>query len=142
MWQRIQTLYFGIITGILISLALGNVGSIYAAEGIVENVSYLSKLPYAIFILLSLVANLVALFSWGHRSIQIRLASASAVLLLALQVWIAVDYFSVEQEFVFRWTCILPIVAFIFELLAIKGVFSDELLVRSASRLRSSKKKR
>ncbi len=142
MWQRIQTLYYALAVGILIALTFGAVGTIYTADASPENVRYLEKLPYAILIILSLAANLIALFSWSRRSLQIRLSGASAVLLLALQIWIGVDYFTTGEGFVFKWTCILPAFAFIFDILAMKGVLADELLVRSASRLRSSKRKK
>lgn len=142
MWQRIQTLYFAIITGILLALTFGNVGVDYSDLATIESVRYISKLPYAILIFISLAANVVALFSWGHRPIQIRLAGGSAVLLLALQVWIGVDYFTLGKEFVFSWTAILPIFAFICEVLAIKGIYADELLVKNASRLRAAKRKK
>lgn len=142
MWQRIQTLYFAIITGILLALTFGNVGVDYSDPTTIESVRYISKLPYAILIFISLAANVVALFSWGHRPIQIRLAGGSAVLLLALQVWIGVDYFTLGKEFVFSWTAILPIFASICEVLAIRGIYADELLVKNASRLRASKRKK
>ena len=135
MWQRVQTLYFAIVSAILLTLVFGNAGVDYSDPQTIEKVRYISKLPYAIFIFISLVANIIALFSWGHRSLQIRAAAGSAVLILALQIWLAV------KEFVFSWTAILPIIAFVFEILAIKGVFADELLVRSASRLRAAKRK-
>ena len=141
MWQRIQTLYFALSTILLTILAFGNVGSIITVDAPVENVKYLAKLPYAILILLSLALNLVATFSWKRRSLQIRLGGASIVLLLALQIWLGVDYFTLSKEFVFKWTAIFPIFAAIFDLLAMKGVLADEMLVRSASRLRSAKRK-
>ena len=50
MWQRIQTLYFAIITGILLALAFGNVGVDYSDPATIEGVRYISKLPYAILI--------------------------------------------------------------------------------------------
>lgn len=142
MWQRIQTLYFAIVTGILLALVFGNVGVDYSDPATIEGVRYISKLPYAILIFISLAANVVALFSWGHRPIQIRLAGGSAVLLLALQAWIGVDYFTLGKEFVFSWTAILPIFAFICEVLAIRGIYADELLVKNASRLRAAKRKK
>ena len=66
----------------------------------------------------------------------------AAVLLLALQAWIGVDYFTLGKEFVFSWTAILPIFAFICEVLAIRGIYADELLVKNASRLRAAKRKK
>lgn len=140
MWQRIQTLYFALATIMLTVLAFGNVGSIITPDAPVEDIRYLSKLPYAILIILSLALNLVSTFSWKHRALQIRLGGAGIVLLLALQIWLGVDYFTLSKEFVFKWTAIFPIIAAVSDLFAMKGVLADEMLVRSASRLRSSKR--
>lgn len=141
MWQRIQTLYFALSTILLAVLTFGDVGSIITADAPVEQVKYISKLPYAILIILGLALNLVATFSWKRRSLQIRLGGASIVILLALQIWLGVDYFTLGKEFVFKWTAIFPIFAAVFDLLAMKGVLADEMLVKSASRLRASKRK-
>ena len=102
--------------------------------------AYMAKPSYAVLIIVSLLANLIALFSWGHRSLQIRLAGLAAVVVAALQIWLTVDYFTMGEQVVFKWTIIFPIVALIFEVLAIRGIYADELLVRSASRLRSAKR--
>lgn len=140
MWQRIQTLYFAIAVGLLASLAFGSVATIMVPGAEPERVAYLSKLPYAVLIIIALLANLIALFSWGHRPLQIRLAGGATVVLLALQAWLAVDYFTMPDEMVFRWTVVFPAVAAIFEILAIRGIYADELIVRSASRLRAAKR--
>lgn len=140
MWQRIQTLYFAIAVGLLCALLFGNVGHIIDPEAGSMGVHYLAKLPYAVLIILSFAANLVALFCWGHRSLQIRLAGGSCVLLLALQIWIAIDYFTMDKSFVFAWTAVFPLVCLFLDLMAMRGIYADELLVRSASRLRSGKK--
>ena len=140
MWQRIQTLYFAIIVALLAALALGNVATIIVPGSEPESVAYLAKPSYAVLIIVALLANLISLFSWGHRSLQIRLAGLAAVVVAALQTWLAVDYFTMGEQVVFKWTIIFPIVALIFEVLAIRGIYADELLVRSASRLRSAKR--
>ena len=140
MWQRVQTLYFAIVVALLAALALGNVATIIVPGSEPENVAYMAKPSYAVLIIVALLANLIALFSWGHRSLQIRLAGLAAVVVAALQTWLAVDYFTMGEQVVFKWTIIFPIVALIFEVLAIRGIYADELLVRSASRLRSAKR--
>ena len=140
MWQRVQTLYFAITVGLLAALAFGSVATIMTPGAEPERVAYMSKLPYAVLIIIALLANLVALFSWGHRPLQIRLAGGSAVVISALQGWLAFDYFTMPAEMVFRWTIILPIIAVIFEILDIRGNYADELIVRSASRLRAAKR--
>ena len=140
MWQRVQTLYFAIVVALLAALALGNVATIIVPGSKPENVAYMAKPSYAVLIIVALLANLIALFSWGHRSLQIRLAGLAAVVVAALQIWLTVDYFTMGEQVVFKWTIIFPIVALIFEVLAIRGIYADELLVRSASRLRSAKR--
>ena len=140
MWQRVQTLYFAIVVALLAALALGNVATIIVPGSEPENVAYMAKPSYAVLIIVALLANLIALFSWGHRSLQIRLAGLAAVVVAALQTWLAVDYFTMGEQVGFKWTIIFPIVALIFEVLAIRGIYADELLVRSASRLRSAKR--
>ncbi len=140
MWQRVQTLYFAIASILLAVLVFGNVAVIYEG-GEEEGIRYISKLPYAILIFTSLAMNLICTFGWKNRSLQIRLAGAALVLELALQVWLAVDYFKQPEMVVFRWTAVLPIAALFFDILAMRGVYADELLVRSASRLRSAKRK-
>ena len=77
MWQRVQTLYFAIIVALLSALALGTVATIIVPGSEPENVAYMAKLPYAVLIILALLANLVALFCWGHRPLQIRLAGGA-----------------------------------------------------------------
>ena len=140
MWQRIQTLYFAIIVALLAALALGNVATIIVPGSEPESVAYLAKPSYAVLIIVALLANLISLFSWGHRSLQIRLAGLAAVVVAALQIWLAVDYFTMGEQVVFKWTIIFPLIALIFEILAIRGIYADELLVRSASRLRAAKR--
>lgn len=140
MWQRVQTLYFAISTALLLVLTFGTAGSIITPDAPVEDIRYISRLPYAILIIASLAGNAVSLFCWGHRPLQLKLGTICCILLLGLQIWIGVDYFTMDKAFVFKWTAIFPLIAAIFDILAIRGVTADELLVRSSSRLRAAKR--
>lgn len=135
MWQRIQTLYFAICVALVSVLVFGPVCTDFS---IGESIPFLSKTPYAVLGLLALACNAVALFAFGRRAFQLRLAAAAAVVLAGLQIWLAVDYFRIPQ-YVFRWTAILPLVCVMLDIFAIRGIFADELLVRSSRRLRSAK---
>lgn len=106
-----------------------------------EAIRYTEYLPYAVLCGLALACALVSLFAWGRRSLQIRLGGAAAVVMLALQVWLAVGYFRLPEAYVVRWTAVFPLIALFFDILAMRGVYADELLVRSSSRLRSAKRK-
>lgn len=141
MWQRVQTLYLALAAALCAVLVFGKVAVVYGGES-VQEIAYLEKTVYAILAIIPFVANLVALFSFRHRALQLRLVSFGAVLLLALQVWLAVDYFNAEEAIVFKWTAILPVIAVFLDILAIRGIVADELLVRSSSRLRSAKNRK
>lgn len=71
-----------------------------------------------------------------------RTAVLAAIITLALQVWLAVDYFSTSDAVVFRITAIFPLVSLICDLLAARGIMSDIMVADSVNRLRSSRKKR
>lgn len=141
MWQRVQTLYFGIATALIATLIFGTMAVVLGPDGQSESIAYFEHLPFAILLIIACLCTLVATVSFKHRGIQIRLAAASAVIMLALQGWFAFLYFSMADNIVFKWTVILPIIVVILEIMAIRGVYADELLVRSASRLRSAKRK-
>ncbi|MBP5172585.1 MAG: DUF4293 domain-containing protein [Bacteroidales bacterium] len=138
MWQRVQTLYFAIAAGLTAALFFCDFARVPGAE---DAMRYTEYLPYAVLAGLAFACTLVALFAWGRRSLQIRLGGAAAVILLALQIWLAVGYFKLPQEYVVRWTAVFPLIALIFDIMALRGVYADELLVRSSSRLRSAKRK-
>jgi hypothetical protein len=69
-----------------------------------------------------------------------RTAVLAGILLVALQAWLAVDYFATSDTLIFKWTAIFPLVAAICDFLAARYIFRDQLLVESISRLRSRKK--
>ena len=133
MWQRIQTLYLALATGLLAAMFFCNKA---------DDVSFISYYPYLVLIASVLLLNLLALTSYKHRIFQMRTARLSAIIAVALQAWIAVDFLATHSERIFHVAAIFPIVAVILNVLAARAIFSDELMVRSAGRLRGPKKKR
>ncbi len=132
MWQRIQTLY------LFLSTAL--VGSLFFCNK-VRDIAYTEYTPYLILLIIISLLNILALTCWKHRVLQMRTAVLSAIITLALQVWLAVDFVVADKSMVFNMTAVFPIVSVILDFLAARAIMADELMVRSASRLRSSKKK-
>ncbi len=123
MWQRIQTLYLLIASGLLAAMLFE---------------------PYGVYLILvgiALAAQLLAIVCFKSRALQLRLSNLAALLLVGLQIWMATVYFLTDPHPATRITFVFPIVAAIFDFLAARGIISDELLVRSANRLRSSGKK-
>ncbi len=131
MWQRVQTLYLFLATALVASMFFCS-----KAQG----VAFTAYWPYTVLLAIITVLNILALTTWKFRVFQVRTTVLSAILTLALQAWLAVDFFVTGNDPVFRVPAIFPLVAVILQVLAARAIWADELMVRSASRLRSSKR--
>lgn len=131
MWQRIQTLYILLTTGLNASLLFCR----RAGE-----LRYTDYLPYTILIALICALNLLALTTPKFRVFQFRTTVLSALFSAALQAWLAVEFAVGGNDPVFSVTAVFPSVCVILDILAARGIWADELLVRSASHLRGTRK--
>jgi peptidoglycan/LPS O-acetylase OafA/YrhL len=120
MIQRIQTLWLALIIGLMIALA-------YLSD---------SMNPIQIIIpILIVVCSLIAIVSYKKRKIQLKWCYAVLGILIVYFVFIAIDLKSVcHLSLILKTT--FPLLAIIFDLLAIRGIKKDEKLVRSLDRLR------
>ena len=141
MWQRLQTLYLCLATGLVVALffsvkafTLGP-GGVHAVE-----LTYVKYTPYLILLILITILQLLAVFTFNARVFQMRTAVLSAILMIALQAWIGVDYFTADKELIFKFTAVFPLVAAILNFIAARLILRDQLLVESVSHLRSRKK--
>lgn len=133
MWQRIQTLY------LLISTLLSGL-MLFCDKA--KDVAFTEYVPYLVLIIVMTLLNVLALTTYKLRIFQMRTANLSAIIALALQVWLVVDYFTTRDVLTFNITALFPLAVMILNFLASRSIYADELLVRSASRLRSSKHKK
>ena len=141
MWQRLQTLYLCIATGLIVALFF-SVKAFTLGPGGVHSVelTYIKYTPYLILLILITILQLLAVFTFNARVFQMRTAVLSAILMIALQAWIGVDYFTADMELIFRFTAVFPLVAAILDFIAPRLILRDQLLVESVSHLRSRKK--
>ena len=142
MWQRIQTLYLALATALLSSMYFCKFATIVGPEGSELNIIYWEKIPYLVLLTLCAAGNLFSLFAFKIRMPQMRVATASAILLLAFQCWIVVDFASLWNEMTFSVTALFPLVAAILDILAARSILLDEAMVQSSARLRASRRKR
>ena len=133
MWQRVQTLYLALSTGLAAAMFFCD-----KAQGI----SFISYWPYLVLMVIIILLDILALTTWKFRVFQVRTAVLAALLTLALQAWLVVDFVVTKNDPLFHVTALFPIVAVILDIMAARGIWADELMVRSASRLRSSKRKK
>lgn len=141
MWQRLQTLYLCIATGMIVALFF-SVKAFTLGPGGVHSVelTYIKYTPYLILLILITILQLLAVFTFNARVFQMRTAVLSAILMIALQAWIGVDYFTADKEWIFKFTAVFPLVAAILNFIAARLILRDQLLVESVSHLRSRKK--
>ena len=123
MWQRIQTLYLAVALGLLVAMFW-----------------HVSYLWWLILLGTACFMQVVAVLAYKFRLFQMRTAIIAALMLLGLQVWMAVVFLTGDKG-AFNITAVFPVVAAILDALAARSIFSDELIVRSSTRLRSSTKK-
>jgi len=133
MWQRVQTLYLFIATALVAVLLFCDK---------TEGVRYTAYWPYLVLLVIVTLLNIIALTTYRFRVFQMRTAILSALVTIALQAWLAVEYFTSElASGMYNFTILFPVVAVIFDFLAARSIFADELMVRSSSRLRAAKHK-
>ena len=133
MWQRIQTLYLLLATGLVVSL-------LFCTKA--GDITYTEYWPYLVLLIITGFLQVMALTTYKHRIFQMRTSTLSAIILIALQGWLVYDFISTHNTPVFHVTAVFPIVAAILDFLAARSILADELLVRSADRLRAAKRKK
>lgn len=124
MWQRIQTLYLVLALGLCVA-------GLFLIDG-----TY-----FLILAAVAAVMTLIALATYKHRIFQMRTSVIAGLMLVGLQVWILVKYFLAEDKTSYNIAYVFPVVAAILVFLAARNILADEMLVQSASRLRSNKRK-
>ena len=133
MWQRVQTLYLAIATALVAAMFFCNKAG---------DISFVSYWPYLVLIILITLLNVLALTTFRIRVFQVRTTVLSALLTLALQAWLVVDFIVTGNNPVFHVPAVFPLLAVILDVMAARAIWADELLVRSSSRLRSSSRKK
>ena len=143
MWQRIQTLYIAIATGLVVALFF-SIKSFTVGPGSahIDEVKYISFVPYLVLLVVAGLLQLIALFTFNVRVLQMRTAVLAALILLGLQGWLVFDYLTAAEGVIFRWTAVFPVVAAILDFIAARFILRDQLLVESITRLRSRKRRK
>jgi len=144
MWQRIQTLYLAISTVLIVLMFFMDKAVIPSGTPgeFIEEFRFTAYVPYLILVIIISLLDLLALTSYKFRVFQMRTAILSSLITLALQIWIGIDYFTADSNVVFKTPSIFPIVSIICNLLAAKGIYSDELMVTAYSHFRTDRKNR
>lgn len=145
--QRIQTLYL-IIAAILIAVFAFCPSVIFGAEGQQYVLSVLNSgvkdathpdLLLSALTGLQLVLTIVAIFKFSNLRLQLRLCSINAALSITLLIVIGIIAMVLGDkgnEFTPTYYNVIPLVAFVFYILAYRGISHDKKLLSSSERLR------
>ena len=131
MWQRIQTLYLLVATGLVASLFFCTKAG---------DITFTEYWPYLVLLVVIAFLQVLATTTWKHRIFQMRTAVLAAIILVAFQGWLVYDFITTHNTPVFHITAVFPIVATILDFMAARSILADEMMVRSASRLRAAKR--
>lgn len=156
MWQRIQTLYFILVIGLMTaaillpnaeffvqdsntSYQLDSRGMVVLDEqGVAKGVTGTNPLTF-LFGFIIFIA-LYSIISFKNRRRQIRMATVNLILLIiyiaVLVIYILVAKNKLNATVTWNYPVIFPLIALIFNYLGMRGVAKDEKLVRSLDRLR------
>ena len=134
---------FGDIDDSYRSDAVFNEAVCIGADGeVVDAIGFTQKLTHLILLIIILILNFLALTVVSHRVFQMRTAVLAAIVTLALQIWIAVDFFNIGSVYVFKLPAVFPAACIILDVLAARGILADQMLVESSGSLRKSRAER
>lgn len=151
MIQRIQTVYLllaAIVSSICLFMQIGlyepetmGVGyrmyNLYLIDG--EHRLSFRVAPLFVLLVLQIVVCLVTIFKFNNRKQQMHMCLWANGLIVSWFVAYALYAFVLGVEghtFYVLWPMVLPLVAFVFIVLARRGIRADEKLVRAADRIR------
>ena len=141
MWQRVQTLYLMIASALVGALFFSVKAFVFCPDGThAQEFRYIAYTPYLILLIIVALLQVIALTTFKVRVLQMRTAVLAALILVALQGWLAVDFFTADKSVVFRWTAVFPLIAALLDVWAARAIFRDQLLVESLSSLRKRRR--
>lgn len=147
MIQRIQTVYLLIVTGAIIAAMCLPMGYFTDATGehafkvlgIDLHGSFQSTWGLFGILMLSAIIAFGTIFLFKNRMLQIRMTIFNSLLLAGYYFAFIAFYSALKDEatmFRIGWALCLPLVSIILNILAIRAIGRDEVMVKAADRLR------
>jgi len=151
MIQRIQSVYWLVITALLVVTMLSPIGFFTETGGAFDSVlkplgltlaegGYESTWGLFAILLLNAVVAFATIFLYRNRMLQVRMCVFSALLQIGYYAAVAVFVYMLQNDLdaAFRpgWALALPLVCIILNYLAFRATYADEVMVRASERLR------
>lgn len=147
MIQRIQTVYLLIVAGLLITAMCLPMGYFidtmgehpFKALGMGVNGAFQSTWGLFGILMLSTLVAATTILLFKNRMLQIRMTIFNSLLLVGYYIAFLAFYFALKNDanlFRIGWALCLPLIAIILNILAIRAIGRDEVMVKAADRLR------
>ena len=145
MIQRIQTVYLLIVAGLLITAMCMPIGYFidtmgehpFKALGLEINDAFQSTWGLFGILMLSTIVAVATIFLYKNRMLQIRMTIFNSLLLVGYYI-AALAFYLKNDANMFRvgWALCLPLISIILNILAVRAIGRDEVMVKAADRLR------
>ena len=142
MWQRIQTLYLGIATALIVSMFFCRFATIAGPEGSEAVIRYYEKVPFLVLLIMLTTAHVASIASFKSFFLQARVASIAALLALGFQIWLAIDFIANRESMIFSITALFPMAAAFLDFISAKRSMVDEMTVQAVKSARKARKKK
>ena len=140
MWQRIQTLYLGISTGLIFSMFFCTFARIIGPFGDEVTIGYYEKLPYLVMLIMLFTAHVAATASFKVFFLQARVAIIAGLMSIGFQIWICVDFIRFHNDMIFSLTALFPLAAGLLDFMAARHSLVDEMTITAVKSIRKSRR--
>ena len=141
MWKKLQTIYLGISTALILSMFFCNFATIIGPAGEELTIAYREKLPYLAMLIMMITAHIAATASFKVPFLQARVAMIAALMSFGFQIWLGVDILRYMNEMTFSITALFPLAAAVLNFMAAKRALVDEMTITAFKSLRSKRRK-
>lgn len=142
MWQRIQTLFLGLATLLVVSMFWLDLSQVVLPDGSTEHIAYVDKTIFKIWLIILTVLQVFALGGYKWRMKQLRVVIFTALVCLGFQAWLVVYFFQTRGVEIVSFTALFPLAAAVLDFFAARNILLDEAIVYSANHLREPRKKK
>ena len=141
MWKRIQTIYLGISTALILSMFFCNFATIIGPAGEDLAIAYREKLPYLAMLIMLFTAHVAATASFKTPFLQARVAMIAALMSVGFQIWLGVDILRFMDEMTFHITALFPLAAAVLNIMAAKRALVEEMTITAVKSMKSARRK-
>ena len=141
MWKRIQTLYLGISTALILSMFFCKFATIIGPAGEELSIGYHEKLPYLVMLIMLFTAHVAATASFKVPFLQARVAMIASLMSIGFQIWLTVDVIRFFNEMTFHITALFPLAAAVLNFMAAKRALVEEMTITAVKSMKSARRK-